>query len=215
MPMGHIVIVGDTGGYVRAYDKATGTPVTYGGYPLRLSSEPYQSGAQGERWWEPIGGTATQMTVAAELMLVGVNSRTEERTVLKAYKLHRLPDLTLEFLDVPAAATPDGFPAAVRAVCRNCDTPITTTVNLKVNGREVPRQPVAFRADQNWGATLQWASSGPMPPGQAIEVIATVDPDNAVAESDETNNSLRALVQIPSGAAGLQDDDGWGSILSN
>lgn len=213
--MGHIVIVGDTGGYVRAYDKTTGAPVAYGGYPLRLSDEPYQSGAQGERWWEPIGGTATQMTVAAGLMLVGVNSQTEERTLLKAYKLHRLPDLTLEYLDVPASATPDGFPATVRAVCRNCDDPITTTVSLTVNGRELPRQPVTFRADRNWGATLTWASSGPMPAGQTIAVTAMVDPGDVVAESDETNNSLRALVQIPSGAAGLQDDDGWGSILSN
>lgn len=215
VPMGHIVIVGDTGGYVRAYDKATGKPVSYGGYPLRLSSEPYQSGAQGERWWEPIGGTATQMTVAAGLMLVGVNSQTEERTLLKAYKLHRLPDLTLEYLDVPASATPDGFAATVHAICRNCDDPITTTVSLTVSGRALPRQVVTFRADQNWGATLTWASSGPLPPGQTTLVIAMVDPDDAVEESDETNNSLRALVPITSGAAGAQDDDGWGSKLSN
>lgn len=34
VPMNNVVIVGDTGGWVSAFDKRTGRPVTYGGYPL-------------------------------------------------------------------------------------------------------------------------------------------------------------------------------------
>ncbi|MDF2627315.1 MAG: hypothetical protein K0R39_1146 [Symbiobacteriaceae bacterium] len=211
--MGHIVIVGDNGGYVRAYDKATGEEVTYGGYPLRLSEEPYREGDQGEEWWEPVGGTATQMTVAAGLMLVGVNSESEERTVLKAYKLYRLPDLTLRELNVPASATVTGFTAQVRALCNGCDDPITTTVSMRINGREMPRQAVTFRKEFGWTQTLSWPS-GPVAEGSTVEVVMTIDPDNAIREIDETNNSLRATVQIPVGFGG-QNGDGWGSKLTD
>lgn len=211
--MGHIVIVGDTGGYVQAYDKENGEPIAYGGYPLKLSDEPYQSGMQGERWWEPLGGTATQMTVGAGLMLVGVNSVNEERTVLKAYKLHPLPDLTLAYLNAPATANASGFATQVRAVCRGCTEDLTTTVSLSINGREVPRQAVTFRAATGWAANLSW-DSGPLPAGRLI-LVATVDPDDALQEADETNNTLRATVEIIAGASGTQNLDGWGSKLSN
>lgn len=211
VPMAHVVLVGDTGGWVRAYDKATGNEVEFGGYPLRLSTEPYKEGTQGERWWEPIGGTATQMTVAAGLMLAGVNSESEDRTVLKAFKLYRLPDLTLRYLDVPATATADGFPAQVRAICNGCVDPITTTVSLSINGRELPRQPVTFRPEYGWAATLSW-TSGRIPEGSTITVVATVDPDNVVDEADETNNTLRATVSIPV-TTGPLPGDRWGSRL--
>jgi hypothetical protein len=211
--MGHVVIVGDTGGYVRAYDKYTGQPVNFGGYPLRLTDEPYKEGDQGEAWWEPVGGAATQMTVAAGLMLVGVNSITEERTVLKAYKLFGLPDLTLRYLDVPATADASGFPARVRALCNNCVEPLTTTISLTVNGIEMPRQPVTFRKEYGWSADLAW-QSGPMPEGVNLEVVATIDPDNEIDEADETNNTLRATVFIPV-SAGPQPGDRWGSKLTD
>ncbi|HYF95734.1 MAG TPA: PQQ-binding-like beta-propeller repeat protein [Symbiobacteriaceae bacterium] len=213
VPMGHVILVGDTGGYVRAYDKWTGEEVTYGGYPLKLSDEPYREGDQGEQWWEPIGGTATQMTVASGLMLVGVNSNSEERTVLKAYRLYRLPDLTLRNLAVPESASATGFTAQVRAVCTGCPETLTTSVSLRVNGIERPRQPVTFRSDNGWTATLSWPS-GPLPEGADIEVIATIDPDNAITESDETNNSLRATVFIPVDLDG-QNGDRWGSKLTD
>jgi hypothetical protein len=211
--MGHVLLVGDTGGYVRAYDKATGAEVTYGGYPLRLSDEPYREGDQGERWWEPIGGTATQMTIAAGMMLVGVNSQSEARTVLKAYKMYRLPDLTLRWLDVPATADANGFEARVRAVCNGCADPISTSVSLSVNGVELPRQPVTFRKDYGWYADLTW-DSGPMPEGATVTVVATVDPDNVVDESDESNNTLRGTVEI-SVTPGGQNGDHWGSKLTD
>jgi outer membrane protein assembly factor BamB len=213
VPMGHVVIVGDTGGYVRAYDKATGEQITYGGYPLRLSEEPYREGDQGEQWWEPIGGTATQMTVASGMILVGVNSNSEERTVLKAYKLYRLPDLTLRDLGVPASAGVSGFTAQVRALCNGCDDPITTTVSLRINGREMPRQAVTFRKESGWSQNLSWPS-GPVAEGTTVEVVITVDPDNVIREIDETNNSLRATVQIPVSFGG-QNGDGWGSDLTD
>jgi|GEM_PF-5973875 len=211
--MDHVVIVGDTGGYVQAFDKATGQVVQYGGYPLQLSTEPYREGAQGERWWEPIGGTATQMTVAAGLMLVGVNSESEERTVLKAYRLFPLPDLSLRLLDVPGAADTNGFAARVQAVCNNCGAPITTTVRLTLNGMEMPRQAVTFRPESGWAATVTW-NSGPMPEGSSVTVVATVDPDDLVDEADETNNSLRATVRITVTPGG-QNGDHWGSKLTN
>ncbi len=215
VPMGNIVIVGDTGGNVQAYDKTSGEQVTYGGYPLILSREPYQSGAQGEQWWEPIGGTATQMTVAAGMMLVGVNSVSEERTVLKAYRLHRLPDLTLAYLNVPESAGTRGFEATVRAVCYRCaGDPIETTVSLSINGREVPRRAVTFRAENGWAVNLSW-DSGPLPAGNRVTLVATVDPDDLISESDETNNTLRATVGITAGATGTQNLDGWGSDLSD
>lgn len=213
VPMGNIVIVGDTGGYVRAFDKRTGAPVTQGGYPLQLSDEPYKEGSQGEKWWEPIGGTATQMTVAAGMMLVGVNSETEERTVLRAFRLYRMPDLVLELLDTPPYATGSGFTARVRAACKDCGAPVTTTVSLRVSGAELPRQLVTFRPENNWAVTLTW-HSGPVRPGSAVQVLATVDPENLVDEADETNNSLRATVWITA-PAGPLDDDGWGSRLTN
>ncbi len=211
VPMGNVVIVGDTGGYVQAFDKETGEPVDYGGYPLRLSDEPYKEGTQGEKWWEPIGGTATQMTVAAEMMLVGVNSVSEDRTVLKAYKLYRLPDLTLEYLDVPAAADAQGFTARVWAVCKSCGDPLTTTVSLRINGMELPRQAVTFRPENGWAADLSW-HSGILPQGNAVEVVAMVDPDDNVDEADETNNRLRATVYITMPTEG-QPNDRWGSKL--
>jgi hypothetical protein len=211
--MGNIVIVGDTGGYVRAFDKVTGQPVTYGGYPLQLSDEPYKEGDQGEKWWEPIGGTATQMTVAAGLMLAGVNSETEERTVLRAFKLYRLPDLTLEFLDVPPTATTTGFTARVRALCKDCGDPITTSVSLTVNGAELPRQMATFRKENGWAVTLNW-HSGPTRAASRVDLVAMVDPDNIVDEADETNNTLRASVWITAPAEDPKDD-GWGSKLTN
>lgn len=211
--MGHVLLVGDSGGYVRAYDKANGEEITYGGYPLRLSTEPYREGDQGEQWWEPIGGTATQMTVAAGMMLVGVNSESEERTVLKAYKLYRMPDLTLRYLNVPASASASGFNAQVRALCNGCADPITTSVSLTINGVELPRQPVTFRSDYGWTAVLSWPS-GPVPEGATVDVVATIDPDDAIYESDETNNSLRATVNIPVMPGG-QNGDNWGSKLTD
>jgi hypothetical protein len=209
--MGHVVLVGDTGGFVRAFDKFTGQPVAFGGYPLQLTDEPYREGDQGEAWWEPVGGAATQMTVASGLMLVGVNSTSEARTVLKAYRLYQLPDLTLRFLDVPASADASGFPARVRALCNGCVEPLTTTVSLTVNGIELARQPVTFRKEYGWSADLSW-QSGPVPMGATIKVVATVDPDNAIDEADETNNTLRASVYIPADA-GTQPGDKWGSKL--
>lgn len=212
--MGNIVLVGDSGGYVQAYDKRTGAAVNFGGYPLQLSTEPYQTGAQGEKWWEPIGGTATQMTVAAGMMLVGVNSESEERTVLKAFRLHRLPDLTLTMLSTPATSDVNGFGIRVRAVCLGCaGDPVSTSVSLSVGGYELSRQAVSFQASNGWEATLTW-NSGPVPPG-SVKVVATVDPDNEFDEVDETNNSLQATVGITSGATGTQNDDGWGSTLSD
>lgn len=213
VPMGNILIVGDATGYVQAYDKQTGELIRYGGYPLKLSDEPYREGDQGERWWEPVGGTATQMTVAAGLMLVGVNSKTEENTVLKAYRLHRLPDLTLTLLDVPQYATTSGFPAVVRAVCRGCDAPLTTTLSFRLNGRELPRQQVTFRAENNWTVALSW-QSGPQPQGTTVQVVATVDPDNLIAETDETNNTLTARVYIAAPVGEGQPGDRWGSDLT-
>lgn len=211
--MNHVLIVGDTGGYVQAYEKSTGKVVDYGGYPLLLSDEPYRAGDQSERWWEPIGGTATQMTVAAGLMLVGVNSRSDEETVLKAFRLYRLPDLTLAYLDTPAAADPGGFTAAVKAICTGCSgDPITTTVSLRIDGRELVRRPITFSAANGWSGTLAW-TSGPMRAGSTVEVVATVDPENLVDESNETNNSLRAMVIITTSASGDSLDDGWGSNL--
>ncbi|HYG60469.1 MAG TPA: PQQ-binding-like beta-propeller repeat protein, partial [Symbiobacteriaceae bacterium] len=211
VPMGNVVIVGDTGGYVQAFDKRTGAPVEFGGYPLKLSDEPYKEGTQGEEWWEPIGGTATQMTVAQGMMLVGVNSESEDRTVLKAYRLFRLPDLTLRYLEVPSVADTDGFTANVRALCNGCAEPITTTVSLTINGIALPRQPVTFRKDYGWSATLTW-DSGPLPQGSTVNVVATIDPDNRVDEADETNNTLRATVYIPADE-GETPGDRWGSKL--
>jgi hypothetical protein len=211
--MKDVVIVGDTGGYVRAFDKLTGRPITYGGYPLQLSTEPYKAGQQGERWWEPIGGAATQMTVAANMMLVGVNSNTEELTLLKAYKLFKLPDLYLQYLDTPPTATADGFDANVRAVCQGCREPLTTSVSLTINGYELSRRSVTFRPENDFGVNLTWAS-GPVPAGANVTVVATVDPDNQVDESDETNNSLRATVVIPT-PADDQNGDRWGSDLTH
>lgn len=211
--MGNIVIVGDSSGYVQAYNKQTGALIRKGGYPLKLSDEPYREGDQGERWWEPVGGTATQMTVAAGMMLVGVNSKTEENTVLKAYALHRLPDLTLTLLDAPDMATTSGFPVAVRAVCRGCDAPLTTSVSLRLSGRELPRQTVTFRPENNWTVTLNW-HSGPQPEGTVTHVVAMVDPDDIVPETDETNNSLAARVYITTPVDGGRPGDRWGSDLT-
>ncbi|HEY3368629.1 MAG TPA: PQQ-binding-like beta-propeller repeat protein [Symbiobacteriaceae bacterium] len=214
VPLDNVVIVGDTGGYVQAYDKVTGKPVNFGGYPLRLSTEPYREGEQGERWWEPIGGTATQMTVADGFLLVGVNSESDERTVLKAYRLHPLPDLVMESLSVPGAADPDpGFTARVRVSCRNCGAPVTTSVSLTLNGMELPRQTVTFRPDNGWSVSVSWVS-GPMPAGNAVTLVATVDPENTVEEADKTNNSLRATVVITAPQVN-PPDDGWGSRLTN
>jgi outer membrane protein assembly factor BamB len=215
VPLGHIVIVGDTGGYVRAYDKQTGEEVRTGGYPLRLSDEPYEEGDQGERWWEPIGGTATQMTVAAGMMLVGVNSKSEERTVLKAYKLFPLPDLTLEWLDVPSLADTSGFPIAVRAVCRGCTETLSTSVALRVGGYDLPRQAVTFRRESGFAATLNWASSGPLPDVPEIKVWAMVDPANTISETNERNNSLSAWVSLGTPGGGGDDDSDWGSKLTD
>lgn len=213
VPLSHVLIVGDSGGYVQAFDRFTGQPVNYGGYPLLLSDEPYKEGTQGEEWWEPIGGTATQMTVASGLMLVGVNSQSEERTVLKAYRLFPLPDLTLRSLNVPTSATGSGFTTRVRAVCTGCTAPVTTTVSLAVNGMELPRQAVTFRPDNGWAADLSW-ETGPLPEGATISVVSTVDPDNRVSESNETNNTLRASVYIPA-PADSPPPDRWGSKLTD
>ena len=213
VPMAHVVLVGDTGGYVRAYDKATGQPVNYGGYPLKLSSEPYRSGDQGERWWEPIGGTATQMTVAAGLMLVGVNSTSEERTVLKAYRLHPLINLKLVYLDTPATADANGFNATVKAVCVGCTETLTTSISLTIGGYQLPRRAVTFRAENGYTAAVSW-NSGPQPPGSVVPVVATIDPDNAVAEADKNDNTLSATVTILMPAE-TGPDDGWGSTLTH
>lgn len=215
VPLGHIVIVGDTGGYVRAYDKQTGQEVQTGGYPLKLSDEPYQGGDQGERWWEPIGGTATQMTVAAQMMLVGVNSKSEERTVLKAYKLFPMPNLTLEWLDVPGAADFAGFPIGVRAVCHGCTDTLTTSVSISVAGGSLARKAVTFRKENGYAATLSWDSSGPLPEVASVQVVATVDPDNQITESNELDNSLSAWVSLASTGGNGEDDPGWGSKLTD
>jgi hypothetical protein len=213
VPLGNIVIVGDTGGYVQAFEKTTGKEVTYGGYPLRLSDEPYAAGAQGERWWEPIGGTATQMTVSRGLMLLGVNSQTDERTVLKAYRLHEMPDLTLEYLHVPSVSEQSGFTATVRAVCHGCSAWRSTTVGLKINGLELPRKAVSFEGGTYSARILSW-NSGPLPAGSTVSLVATIDPDNGVTESNEGNNSRRAStkVTIP---ANITNTDGWGSKLTD
>lgn len=198
--MADVVLVGDNGGWLRAYDKRTGTPIEQYGYPLRLSTEPYREGDQGEHWWEPVGGTATQMTVAAGLLLAGVNSDSEERTVLKAFRMQPTPagaqDLTLRSLDVPTTTYADtGFTARVTALCEDCLVPVTTTVSLSLDGHELPRRQVTFRPETGWTATVTW-QSGPLVPATTVLVVATIDPDNRVAERDETNNSLRAQVAV-------------------
>lgn len=215
VPLGHIVIVGDTGGFVRAYDKRTGEEVTTGGYPLRLSDEPYKEGDQGERWWEPIGGTATQMTVAAQMMIVGVNSKSEERTVLKAYKLFPMLNLTLERLDVPGWADMTGFPIGVRVRCQGCIDTLTTSVAVRVGGYHLPRQAVTFRKENGYAATLTWPSSGPLPDLTAVEVFAMVDPDQAIDESTELDNSSTAWVSLAETGDAGDEDDGWGSKLTD
>jgi hypothetical protein len=210
--MTNVVLVGDTGGYVTAYEKRTGRPVNYGGYPLKLTDIPYREGDQGERWWEPIGGTATQMTVAHGLMLVGVNSRLEEETVLKAFRLFPLPDLYLRLLEAPPTAGPDGFQLRVQPACAGCETEIETTLQITVGGRTVVR-PVRFGPGIVPEAiTLQ---SGAVVPGTSVPIVATVDPDDLVAESNELNNTLRATVLIADTVCCESPASRWGSKLTD
>jgi hypothetical protein len=250
--MGDVLLVGDNAGWVHAYDKRTGAELRQYGYPLRLSEEPYREGDQGEQWWEPVGGTATQMTVAAGLLLAGVNSETEERTVLRAFRMQPTPpggeepenpggpenpgnpenppgggtpkiDLTLRTLQVPETAEANrGFTARVTAVCTSCTGPVTTTVSLAVNGLELRRQAVTLRLENGWQAQLSW-NSGRLETNTVVPVVATIDPDDVIAESNETNNSLRAHVRVPGDPgggggseppeSGVPESGRWGSKL--
>lgn len=190
-----------------------GAVLLYIGYPLRLTEIPYREGDQGERWWEPVGGTATQMTVSHGLMLVGVNSRVEEETVLKAFRLFRLPDLYLQILDTPASAGEEGFTAVVRPACTGCETTITTSLKLTIGGITLPPRKVTFGPGIDPGTFL--FESGPMRTGATVEVVATIDPEDLIAESNEANNTLRSTVLIVDTACCAQPGSRWGSKLTD
>lgn len=119
----------------------------------------------------------------------------------------------LQLLDTPNAAPADGFPAKVTARCQNCTAAITTTISLKVDGYELPRKRVTFDAEHGWSVQVQWAS-GPQAEGADLPVVAVLDPENRVEESDKSNNILRSTVHIlmPSEP---QNPDRWGSKLTD
>jgi hypothetical protein len=84
-----------------------------------------------------------------------------------------------------------------------------------VDGFNLSRQAVTFRKENGFVATLTWPSSGPLADVTEVKVTAMVDPDQRIDESTELDNSLSAWVSLAKTGDTGDEDDGWGSKLTD
>lgn len=188
-----LVLVGDTAGHVTGW--RDGQPAEFaipaacqdlagrrGDLPpvaadLRLTDQPYRAG----EFWDPINGTGTQMVVAYDLMLLGVNSYRPEDNGLQVYRL--LPAVNFRLAGRLKGQPPQavGAPVPVELTVTpsvNQDVAsVPLVVGWAVNGRverayRYDSPPFARNADRPWTVTV----SLPLPASGA-EFWAAVNPE--------------------------------------
>jgi len=125
-----------------------------------------------------------------------------------------LPDLTVEFVDLPeefVAGRSYGIKAQVRNIGENESG--TFYVELKANGASVQEIEVeSLAAGASTTVTFTWTPEELFPGDYTLTV--TVDPEDDVAEADETNNTATTEVTVSPKPREVIWYEQWGPIIA-
>jgi hypothetical protein len=121
------------------------------------------------------------------------NTRTKTTTV------YSLPDLTVSSLTTDKSTYEAGETVTVTAVAGNLGhTPVSSTVmKLEISGIGTQSKAVSSLAANGGTRTVTFTFTAPTAlNNQTITLKATIDPDNVIAESNESNNTRTATLTV-------------------
>ncbi len=120
-------------------------------------------------------------------------------TLTKTTTVYSLPDLTVSSLTTDKSTYEAGDTVTVTAVAANLGyTPVTsTTMKLEISGIGTQSKAVSSLAANGGTRTVTFTFTAPTAlNSQTITLKATIDPDNTVAESNESNNTRTATLTV-------------------
>jgi len=146
--------------------------------------------------WTPTEpGTYTlKVIVDPENLVDELNETNNEISVSVSVKMKLLPDLTVEFTDLPEKFIA-GTEYEVKALVKNVGEAEAGSFNveLKANESSIEKVPVeGLAAGSSITVTFKWK---PEEVG-TYTLKATVDPENLIEEKDETNNAATVAVTV-------------------
>lgn len=140
------------------------------------------------------------ITVTATADSTGVISESNESNNVRntSFKVLALPDLTVSSLTSEKPLYEAGETVTVSAVVKNigqCSSPATTVRLTVPNIGTYSKSIMALSAGASQTVTFLFTAPTSLS-AQSITVTALVDPDNSIAESNESNNTRTATVTV-------------------